>query len=253
MDHAQTLAGENLTLFLHCFNKGHDALQVYALHILCDILLTHGRSMIDNAAAENSKPLIKIFSKALKADDKPDVQSAGCTAICKLMLGKIFQDEDLLKALVIAYFNPTTAQNLGLRQALTYFLPVYCHSRRENQERMQKIAVEAIHSLIVVNENMDEEEDMVGLTTIAAQMVDWTDPRKLVVLDDYVRHEQDEEKQGAATDPSGMKRTKGTAGSAEVNGDVHLYLTRDILGKICSSACHRMYSLIPNPSIYHTH
>ncbi|KAI9781342.1 MAG: hypothetical protein M1816_002410 [Peltula sp. TS41687] len=223
----KTLAEENLTLFLHCFNKGHDALQVYALHILCDILTTHGSSILDSASLESGKPLIKVFSKGLKASEKPDVQSSACTAICKLMLSGIFADEDVLKSLVVAYFDPDTANNLAVRQALTYFLPVYCHSRRENQERMQKIAVGAIHSLMLVSENMDEEEEMVGLSVIAAHLVDWTDPRKLVVLDTL------------GTEEFSEQQTKRKDTAKAINGDVHLNLAKDILDKICSATCHR--------------
>ena len=45
----------------------------------------------------------------------------------------------MLKALVIAYFDPMTSENQTLRQTLSYFFPVYCHSRPENQSRMQAV------------------------------------------------------------------------------------------------------------------
>lgn len=142
------------------------------------------------------------------------------------MLGGIITDEDVLKSLVVAYFDPDTANNLAVKQALTYFLPVYCHSRRENQERMQKIAVGAVHSLMLVSENMDEEEEMVGLSVIAAHLVDWTDPRKLVILDTLGSEEASEQ------------QTKRKDIAKGVNGDVHLNLAKDILEKICSPTCH---------------
>ncbi|KAI9760675.1 MAG: hypothetical protein M4579_001539 [Chaenotheca gracillima] len=220
----KTLAEENLTLFLHCFNKGHDALQVYALHILSDILTTHGTSLLESTSFENGKPVYKMYIKAVKADDKPEVQAAAVTAVSKLMLGCVVKDEDLLKGLVIAYFDPSTADNLGLRQALTYFLPVYCHSRKDNQERMQRIAVPIIHTLLQINEELDEEDEMVGLGIIAAHLVDWTDPRKLVVA-------------GAMAAES-MFDENGKADSTKaVNGDTHLDLAQDVLEKIFTSGC----------------
>ncbi|KAI9846360.1 MAG: hypothetical protein M1837_004213 [Sclerophora amabilis] len=220
----KTLAEENLTLFLHCFNKGHDALQVYALHILSDILTTHGSALLDSANFENGKPIYKLYTKALKADDRPEAQSAACTAVCKLMLGCVIKDEDLLKTLVVAYFDPSTAENLGLRQALTYFLPVYCHSRKENQERMQRVAVPVMHSLIQINDDLDEEEEMVGLTVIAAHLADWTDPRKLVVAGTPAGE--------SLFDESGRKDA-----AKAVPGDIHLDLAKDVLEKMFSSGC----------------
>ncbi|OCK82138.1 ARM repeat-containing protein, partial [Lepidopterella palustris CBS 459.81] len=38
---SKNLASENLTLFLHCFTKGHEALQTIAIQIITDILITH--------------------------------------------------------------------------------------------------------------------------------------------------------------------------------------------------------------------
>jgi condensin complex subunit 3 len=175
------LAEENLTLFLHCFNKGHDALQISALHIISDILTVHSTSFLATESCPvTSAQLFKMYTKAMKADDKLEVQAAACESLCKLMLGLVVKDEDLLKALVVAYFDPGTTENLGLRQSLTYFLPVYCHSRAENQARMQSIAVNAIHTLILLHDNLDEEEEMVSPSIIASHIADWTDPRKVV-------------------------------------------------------------------------
>ncbi|KAI9852004.1 MAG: hypothetical protein M1838_002127 [Thelocarpon superellum] len=229
----KTLAEENLTLFLHCFNKGHDALQVYALHILSDILTTHGPALLESEVFEKGKPLYKIFSKALRAEDKPAVQAAACTAVCKLMLGCVIKDEDLLKLLVVAYFDPATASNLGLRQCLSYFLPVYCHSRRENQGRMQRVTVAAIHSLILVSEHVDEEEEMVALSVIASHLVDWTDPRKLVVAASASGSG------GAAAAAESIFDEMGRKENKAVNGDVHLDLAGDILERISASNCHK--------------
>ena len=39
-----------------------------------------------------------------------------------------------------------------------------------------------IHSLLRVAEDLDEDEEMVSPSQIALQLVDWTDPRRLVDL-----------------------------------------------------------------------
>ena len=217
----QTLAEENLSLFLHCFNKGHDTLQITAIHVLSDILTTHPSLLVTTDESVVQKSIFKIFAKATKASHAPDVQSAATTALCKLMLTTVIREEELLKQLVICYFNPATKDNVGVRQALTYFLPVYCHSRRENMERMQKVAVGTVHALIDVGEALDEEEEMVGMGVVASMLVDWTDARNLVVQDSTsVRWEE-----------SGRKEVK------TVNGDIHLDLAESLLEKIMSHGC----------------
>ena len=192
---SKNLAQENLTLFLHCFSKGHEALQVIAIQIITDILTTHPSLLaipqqpavaedateVKSELAENPliKPVHKMYSKALRSSDNT-VQSTGCVALSKLMLASTIRDPDLLKQLVLAYFDPETQTNPSLRQALTYFLPVYCHSRRQNAESLAKIAVAVMHGLAERAEDLDEEEEMVGMNLVAAQICDWTDPRKAV-------------------------------------------------------------------------
>ena len=185
---SKNLAEENLTLFLHCFSKGHEALQVIAIQIITDILTAHPALLTPTPTTEASeiepnshiKPVYKMFSKSIRSPEAP-VQTQGCTALAKLMLASAIRDSDLLKQMVLAYFDPETRGNPGLRQALTYFLPVYCHSRRENAEALAKIAIPIMHNLSDRAEDLDEEEEMVGLTSVAAQICDWTDPRKYVL------------------------------------------------------------------------
>jgi condensin complex subunit 3 len=140
------------------------------------------------------------------------------------MLAGTIQDLDLLKQIVLAYFDPETQGNPSLRQALTYFLPVYCHSRRRNAEAMAKIAVPVLHALAERAEDLDEEEEMVGLALVAAQMCDWTDPRKTVPgVDGVIKVEEGET-------------------------DGHLVLAEELLEKIltpgCSSEFSRLLSLL---------
>ncbi|KAI9740507.1 MAG: hypothetical protein M1834_005087 [Cirrosporium novae-zelandiae] len=222
----KTLAEENLTLFLHCFNKGHEALQCASLQVLCDILATHSSLLTippseDSESFQVQKAVHKVFIKALKATSSPDVQAAGTTALCKLMLLNVIKEEDLLKALMVSFFDPSTQDNAEVRQALSYFLPVYCYSRRENMERMGRIGVNVIHSLMQVSEEMDDEEEMVGMPMVANMIVDWTDARKLVEKTDGV----------IIWDDQGKHESKGP------NGDVHLELARDVLEKVLGGNC----------------
>jgi len=207
---------------LHCFTKGHDALQVTAIHILADILTTHpGLLSAQDADANLQKQILKVFSKGMKADHTPDVQSVATIAVCKLMLTSVIQDVDLFKQVVVCYFDPATKENAGVRQALSYFLPVYCHSQRENMERMADVAGAVVHALIDMGEELDEGEEMVGINTVGNMLVDWTDARKLVVPDHAL----------VSWDEAGRKEVKA------VNSDIHLDLAESLLEQAMNHGC----------------
>lgn len=202
--------------------KGHDALQVTAIHIVADILTTHP-SFMSSAIADAAlqKSILKIFAKGIKAEHTPDVQAAATTALCKLMLTSVIQDEDLLKQIIVCYFDPATKDNAGVRQALSYFLPVYCHSRRENMERMASIAGGVMHSLVDMSEELEDGEEMVGVSTVGNMLVDWTDARKLVVQDAA----------SISWDEAGKKEVKA------VNCDIHLDLAESLLERAMNHGC----------------
>lgn len=211
----RSLAEENLTLFMHFFSKGHTALQITALHILTDILNVHGAQLISS-----NPTLLKVYIKALRSGAKhPEVQAAATVAVSKLLLGRVVNDPDisaeLLKTLVIAYFEPASSGNQSVRQALNYFLPVFCYSRPENQDLMRRVALDALHTLYNVREGFEDddadiEDEMVSLSTIAACLVDWTDPRKCY------------SPESGALD----------AEKKYVNADVHLDFASDILERL---------------------
>ncbi|KAK1598760.1 nuclear condensing complex subunit [Colletotrichum navitas] len=213
----RSLAEENLTLFMHFFTKGHTALQITALQILTDILNVHGAQLLSSTPA-----LLKIYIKALKSGTKsPEVQAAATLAVSKLLLGRVVTDPEasaeMLKTLVVQYFDPVTATNQSVRQALNYFLPVFCYSRAENQDLMRTVALDALHALLNVRESLEDDdadvdEDMESLTTIGACLVDWTDPRKCF------------------NPATGLDLEKKT-----VNGDIHLDFALDILDRLNSS------------------
>ncbi|OTB11948.1 hypothetical protein K445DRAFT_321664 [Daldinia sp. EC12] len=211
------LAEDNLDLFMHCFNKGRSALQITVLQILTDILNVHGAQLLTENPA-----LLKVYIRALRSGSKsPEVQGVATLAVSKLLLGRVVTDHDasaeLLKTLIVAYFDPSTAENQSVRQALNYFLPVFCYSRAENQELMGSVALDALHALYNVREGLDDDDidvgdEMASLNTIGACLVDWTDPRKCYTP-------------GIPLD----------ADKKNVNGDVHLDLARDILDKLNSN------------------
>ncbi|PQE28512.1 condensin subunit Cnd3 protein [Rutstroemia sp. NJR-2017a WRK4] len=219
----KSLAEENLALFMHFFSKGHSALQITALQILTDMLNQHGASLLDS----NPTLLTKVYLKALKSGAKdPEVQAAATVAVAKLLLGRVISDaspaiDDLLKTLVVLYFDPSTAHNQGVRQTLSYFLPVYCYSRAENQDRMRAVALDAMHRLFETqDDDAEAEAEMVGLGTIGAHLVDWTDPRKCYVPGNELIL---------------SSSTADEQAKKAVNGDVHLDFAMDILERLNGS------------------
>ncbi|KAI5283156.1 hypothetical protein KEM55_001734 [Ascosphaera atra] len=106
--------------------------------------------------------------------------------------------DQLLQGLVLAYFNPRTRDNLTLRQALTYFFPVYCHSRIDNARHMCRIAVSMVRIILAATEefySLEAEEDSDGelvndgageqevralMGSVVGMLVEWTDERRVV-------------------------------------------------------------------------
>jgi condensin complex subunit 3 len=205
----QNLAEENLELFLACFQKGHEALQHIALEVVTDIIVSHPSLLIQPLGAADTsesptkggagprhvKPVIKAYLKALTMFAKPSKEAPeslalkSALALSKLLLLSILPQPfvpDVLKTLILAFFNPETAVDPGFRQVLNYFLPVYCHSKRSNAMAVSSVIVPTVGKLIIVAEEALEEEegqDWVGWATVAGMLADWTDGRRCIGKD----------------------------------------------------------------------
>lgn len=189
----KTLAVENFTLFAHCFNKGHEELQVEAVHIISDILMVHGATIFDEEDITIEKrTLFRMFSKALKLSETPEVQAAVGEALCKLMLAQIIDDEELLKSLILAFFDPANSGNYTLRQTLNYFLPVYARMSVVNLQHMTNVAVSTIHTLFQMSEDNDGDTDMVTGQVYMGMILEWCDPRRNVAMEKLDEDEKDE-------------------------------------------------------------
>ncbi|KAJ6155850.1 hypothetical protein N7470_006416 [Penicillium chermesinum] len=243
----KNLAEENMTLFIHCYSKGHEGLQVTALQIICDMVTTHPSLLAPVTQSDGETPLLKVFSRALKANSPPSVQSVAATALSKLLLTNTFTPsgpnvpsgiqeynenavETLLQALVVAFFHPRTKENPALRQSLAYFFPVYCHSRVENTKHMRRIAVPVIRAVMNAAEehySLEAEEDSDGeidesigereiktlMTGVVGMLAEWTDERRVVGL-------------------GGERVLVGGTASSTACGWVHLALVKDILERV---------------------
>ncbi|KAJ5381974.1 uncharacterized protein N7496_004402 [Penicillium cataractarum] len=251
----KNVAEDNMTLFIHCYSKGHEGLQVTAIQTICDMITTHPSLLAPVPESDGEtvttpaiqKPILKVFSRALKANSPAAVQSAAATALSKLLLTNTFTPsgpnvppaiqefnenavETLLQSLVVAFFHPRTRDNPALRQSLAYFFPVYCHSRLENTQHMRHVAVPVVRAVINAAEeyySLEAEEDSDGeidesvgerevkalMTGVIGMLAEWTDERRVVGL-------------------GGERVLAGGAASSTACGWVHLALVKDILERV---------------------
>jgi condensin complex subunit 3 len=221
-------------LFFHCFTKGHDALKEIVIQVLTDTIITHpsllNPPVVDpEATAEDTelkpnvliRPITKILLKAFNSDNKR-INLIACTAASKLLLLGILPvapTAEILKSFTLTYFDPETAANPALRQALSYFLPVFCHSKLKNAQLMAQTAVSMISKLLLMREEDVEEEadEMVGWPVITAHLSEWTDGRKVV----------------GATE-LGLDGKTSTSAEAE---EPHVHLAIDVLERALTSTC----------------
>ncbi|OJJ44020.1 hypothetical protein ASPZODRAFT_135456 [Penicilliopsis zonata CBS 506.65] len=251
----KSLAEENMTLFIHCYSKGHDALQVTALHILCDMVTTHPTLLAPVLQADGEsvsppafqRPLLKSFARALKSTSPDSVQTAAATALAKLLLTNTFSPsganiptaiqehnqaavETLLQSLLVAFFHPRTRENPAFRQALAYFFPVYSHSRVENTQHMRRVAVPVVRAILNAAEehySLEAEEDSDG------EIDESVGERELKALMSGVLGmlaEWTDERRVVGL--GGERVLAGGTASSSACGFIHLALVKDILERV---------------------
>ncbi|KAF3009611.1 hypothetical protein E8E13_006938 [Curvularia kusanoi] len=195
----QNLAAENLQLFFYCFNKGNDSLKEIVLQILGDVFVTWPQLLApppadpdtteqSEAPEENQwlRPLSKVLRKGF-ASENMRVSSIACEAAQKLVLPNLLPPEtteEIVEAFTILYFDPeaSSKKKPAVTQALSYFMPVFCHSKIRNAQLMANIAVSVVSKLLSMREDIVEEEveaEMVGWPVITGHLSDWTDGRKV--------------------------------------------------------------------------
>ena len=238
----QNLASENITLFLHCYARGHPALQIISLQIITDILTAHPSLLALSQPCSDATPpaspskrnadgtipsplfgpVVKAFKKALRHED-PHVQSTAVLSLSKLFLARTLTEPTLLHLLLTTYFSPDpqVRGNAATRQTLTYFLPVYARSRSDHAAAVATALVPLLRELLLVAEEAADADsdddaagdlkDWIGLTAVGAQVVDWTDPR----------------------------RSAGEGVAAEVDGAVHQLLAAQLLSRVLAPSCPR--------------
>lgn len=203
------LAQSYLGHFLNCFAKGYEDLKILALKCVTDILMAHPTMLIEDnikreAGDEDSEAakelggesssleddLVRIYLKAFQYQDLPEVVAMATQSVSKLLLFNILMPESrnargLLKEMALLYYHPENADNQSMRQNLAYFFPVYSFSSLEHQNAMSSIVVSTIKKIARLYESLDasDKSDAVALLSIGNQLIDWTNPERLVQSD----------------------------------------------------------------------
>ncbi|KAJ3087653.1 hypothetical protein HK100_008304 [Physocladia obscura] len=169
----KNLSIENLNIFLHTFQSEESDGKKLVLQIVFDFVMVHGIDIID------SNTLIYIIKHALEFED-PEILTLAAEGASKLLIMKFITDEEILEALLVLYFHPQTATQHRLRQCLSCFLPMYALSSVENQAHLANIVVSAFSTLTI---SYEEENQGLPPADIAAQIIEWTDYRRIVRLE----------------------------------------------------------------------
>ncbi|KAF8940555.1 nuclear condensing complex subunit [Dissophora ornata] len=173
----QNLAQNNIELFLTCVfaENASDQLQVLSLKIVFDLILTFGLTAMSSQITEER--IIQDLSKILESD-VPVMQAIVVEGLAKLMLTKLLKNAQILRKMIILYFDPETANNNHLRQCLNYFLQVYFHSSHDNQVTLSEIFVPIMIQLIQIQQ--DSKNEMPTPSIMAQQLLEWCEPRRVL-------------------------------------------------------------------------
>ena len=204
------------------------------MQVLADVFITYPGLLapppVDPDTTEQSelpeenprlRPLVKVLRKGVISEN-PRVSRVACEAAQKLVLYNLLppeHTEEIVKAFTLLYFDPEASLKPAVTQALSYFMPVFCHSKIRNAQLMANVAVPAVSKLLHMRDEIveDEEAEMVGWPVITGHLSDWTDGRKVV----------------------GQTET-GTDGKTTVTADSelpHLLLAINILERALTSSC----------------
>lgn len=178
---SKKLASENLLLLARCYTQGDEQLKNLSLKAITDILMIHGRDVFNSEYSDvNENTMYKLYCRALQNGEESELQSLAAVSLCKLLLNGIFDEPELMKACVLEYFGFDSCYNTKMRQTLNYCIPVFCYSSADKQKIMASIAVDSLRKLSEMYENLEEADDMLSPTVIMQQIIDWTDPARVV-------------------------------------------------------------------------
>lgn len=167
----KVLASENQSLFLHLIQNKDKNLQKLTLKTIFDLVMLYGTGVFDEEA-------ISYVIKYGLGSNEADVLVLIVEGACKLIMTKMISDPEILEALAILYFHPSTQQHQRLRQCLSFFFPMYLLSSFDNQRTFGKVMTPILASLIAAYSGIDSESGL-NINLIAGQLLEWTDWRRI--------------------------------------------------------------------------
>ncbi|KAI8066111.1 nuclear condensing complex subunit [Thamnidium elegans] len=177
----KTLAQHNVALFIQCIKNGHEGILKKAIVVLFDLMMTYGVQNL-TVQIESSDEIREVFEFCIDHDTL-EIQAITTEGLAKLMLAKRFQDDEILRLMILLYFFPVTDQdNNKVQQCLTYFFPAYSYSSADHQTSLSNVTILALEELCNTYSDLKSDEIMVNPMQISDMLADWTDPRKLAKL-----------------------------------------------------------------------
>ncbi|KAF2647635.1 hypothetical protein K491DRAFT_784605 [Lophiostoma macrostomum CBS 122681] len=203
----KNLAEQNLALVAYILNNpaSSESLRLLAINSLSDILAQWPSLLApvtvnpdtttssDVMTKENPwlDKITKIFLEGFLSDEQ-EMRVTSCVAVMPLLMRNVLSPShaitvkkkslNIIREFVIAYFDPETKETPALGQALTYFLPVFCHSRQANTMVMVELTRSIISKLMTERDKPDDDtaEQMVAWPVIAGHLAEWTDGRRVL-------------------------------------------------------------------------
>ncbi|KAI9245790.1 nuclear condensing complex subunit [Helicostylum pulchrum] len=177
----KTLAQHNVALFIQCIKNGHEGILKKAIVVLFDLMMTYGVQNL-TVQIQNSDEIREVFEFCIDHDTL-EIQTTTTEGLAKLMLAKRFQDDEILRLMILLYFFPVTDEdNNKVQQCLTYFFPAYSYSSADHQISLSNVTILALEELCNTYSDLKPDEIMVNPMQISDMLADWTDPRKLAKL-----------------------------------------------------------------------
>ncbi|TFL04771.1 nuclear condensing complex subunit [Pterulicium gracile] len=175
---AKGLALNSFQLFLNQVQGSSTELRGKVLQALFDLLITYDSEFLARTA-DAAQQLVDFLLSTFEAETSDENQAIICVGLSKLLLSGVLPDgTDVLIALLIAYVNPSTHDNQGLRQCLSYFFPIYAYSSSYNQSRMRSTFTTVFDMVAQMYQDRGEDEVMITPYQLALQIIDWADPQK---------------------------------------------------------------------------
>ncbi|KAH7096918.1 nuclear condensing complex subunit [Auriculariales sp. MPI-PUGE-AT-0066] len=186
---AKRMALQSFKLFLDQIQRASEEFQVRVLQIVFDMMMVHEAEFLGPRSIVGEGKLIEFLLHTFEHTESPKVQSVLSLGFSKLMLAGMVSDDRVLRALVLAYLSPSTADIQALRQCLAYFFPIFCYGSPKNQRMMSAIILPMLTAMATVREELDDSEKMISQANILNLMLDWTNPENQFAIPSIPRDE----------------------------------------------------------------